>query len=76
MPVTMHFGVSSELFFFLAVSPHAALSVAGLCQLSLLPVPVFPWYSSDLRLPFHCSLPPFTMVLHPLTGNRNIYLSF
>lgn len=39
MPASIHFGISSELFFFLAAGPNAILPVAGLCQLSVLPVP-------------------------------------
>lgn len=31
----IHFGISSELFFFLAAGLNAALYVAGLCQLSV-----------------------------------------
>lgn len=49
MPAPIHFGIPSELFFFLALSPNAILPVAGLCQLSVLAL-----------LPSHCS--PVTLL--------------
>ncbi|KAK5868862.1 hypothetical protein PBY51_009839 [Eleginops maclovinus] len=36
MPTLIHFGIPSELFFFLAPSLNAILPVTGLCQLSVL----------------------------------------
>lgn len=47
MPASIHIGISSEQFSFLALSPHALLPTTGLCQLSVL-----------VPLPPHCSFSP------------------
>lgn len=56
MPASIHFGISSELFFFLAAGPNAILPVAGLCQLSVLlvllqPLPCLPNSLPPIPLP-------------------------